>query len=111
VEVLQSFSDRFYVMSPAEAEIVKVSINTFYAMKVTYANTVYDLCSTHGADYEQVRRAMESDRFIAPNHLDVKHKGYRGYGGKCLPKDVNIFLRVADSPLIMTVQTENGKWI
>jgi len=86
--------DKTYV-SPTEAELLKLATNSFYAIKVGFANELYEICELYGADYEAVREGMEQDRHIAPNHLDVHHAGYRGFGGKCLPKDIAMLLRSA----------------
>lgn len=90
VKVLSLFGGEFHIMTPTEAEITKLAVNTLYASKVTIANEIYEICEKHCSDYDRVRTALESDRFIAPNHLDVHHGGYRGFGGKCLPKDIKM---------------------
>lgn len=84
-----------YVTLSTEAELIKYFSNAFYAVKVTFANQMYDLCEAlkeQGVDYDDVREAAEHDPMINPNHLDVHHKGYRGFGGKCLPKDLSTLI-------------------
>lgn len=74
---------------PAKAcEIAKYTINSYYAFKVIFANCIYDYAGKVGADYNQVREGLAADRRIVDSHFDVLHGGYRGYGGKCLPKDI-----------------------
>lgn len=109
MKLLRPFCGNFTVLSPMEAEILKLSVNSFYALKVTFANEVADLCDMYGARYEPVRDSMYADRFIAPNHLDIHHKGYRGYGGRCLPKDVDMFCRARRSRLMETAREINGE--
>ncbi len=85
------------------AEMAKYMSNTFYAMKVAYANQIYDLCKAADVDYERVRELAIMDPMMASvatelpysNHLDVMHGRYRGYGGKCLPKDVKALVQYA----------------
>lgn len=95
VDLYKPFNAPHVIMQPIEAEITKLAINTFFAVKVSFANEIYDLCREHNASYDIVKLGMMYDKYINPNHLDVFHKGYRGYGGKCLPKDVNMLLRSA----------------
>ena len=40
--------------------------------------------------------AAAADKRIGRTHLNVWHKGYRGYGGKCLPKDTKAIIQLAD---------------
>ena len=87
----KDFAAPIRVMHPVEAEILKLALNTFYAIKVTFANEVADICEKYGCRYEAVREGMELDRFVHANHLDVDHGDYRGFGGKCLPKDIGMF--------------------
>jgi len=91
----RDFTAPIRVRHPVEAEILKLALNTFYAVKVTFANEVADMCEKYGCQYGRVREGMELDRFIHANHLDVDHNGYRGFGGKCLPKDVRMFVDAA----------------
>jgi UDPglucose 6-dehydrogenase len=79
--------DYYAIVSARVAEVIKLATNAFYATKVTFFNQVYDLCDGLGVDYEMVRASMAMDMMTAAEHLDVHHNGYRGFGGKCLPKD------------------------
>lgn len=84
------------VTSARIAECVKAFSNTFYALKVAFANQFYDFCVALGVPYSEVAELVKHDPMIASHHLDVWHKGYRGFGGKCLPKDSRAFANVAE---------------
>jgi UDPglucose 6-dehydrogenase len=79
-----------------EAEMAKYMTNAFLAMKVTFANEVYDLCEVMDIEYQNVRDAVTADLRIGDSHLDVHTDGYRGYGGSCLPKDTKALLELGE---------------
>lgn len=85
------------ICSSAEAEMSKYAANAFLAVKVIYANEVFDLCHRLGIDYSAVRDIVAHDQRIGDSHMDVFDSGYRGYGGKCLPKDSKSLLDLARS--------------
>jgi UDPglucose 6-dehydrogenase len=74
------------------AELIKHASNSFLAMKISYANMIADLCEKVGADIKEVTRAMGLDPRIGPRFLDAG----LGFGGFCLPKDVQAFIRLAE---------------
>jgi UDPglucose 6-dehydrogenase len=80
------------VVPAAAAEMIKYATNAFLALKVIFANELYDLSSVLGIDYAEVRAGISADERIGDSHLDVDDRGYRGYGGKCLPKDTMALL-------------------
>lgn len=84
------------IMVAREAEMTKYMTNAFLALKVTFANELYDLSSALDIDYDVVREAVAADVRIGSSHLDVFDGGYRGYGGKCLPKDIKALLDLSD---------------
>ncbi len=84
------------IMAAREAEMTKYMTNSFLALKVTLANEFFDLSCALDIDYDVVREAGAADRRIGPSHLDVMDGGYRGYGGKCLPKDTKALLELSD---------------
>lgn len=76
----------FYATSVENAELIKVSYNTFIGMKIVFANTVMEIChKTPGTDADQVMGAlkMASRRLISPAYL----KSGMGDGGGCHPRD------------------------
>lgn len=84
------------ILPATEAELVKYFGNTWFSVKVSFANQMYDLCQALGADYDRMVEAAAADKRIGRTHLNVFHKGYRGYGGKCLPKDIKAIIQLAD---------------
>lgn len=89
-KVLEILPDAPYqkVLPARDAEMAKYAINAFYAFKVIFGNQIYDLCEVAGADYNLVRAGLAADPRIIDSHFDIFHSGYRGYDGKCLPKDI-----------------------
>lgn len=85
------------IVASREAEMAKCMTNAFLAIKVTFANEMYDLCSALDADYGLVREWVAADARIGGSHLDVLADGYRGYGGTALPRDVKSLLHEAES--------------
>ncbi len=86
------------ICSAEEAELVKYGGNLVLYLKVLYANLMYEVARSVGADYENIRAAVAADPRIGPSHLQVLHdsghKGARqgrGAGGVCFIKDVAAF--------------------
>jgi UDPglucose 6-dehydrogenase len=74
------------------AELIKHASNSFLALKISYANMVADLAEKLGANIEEVVRAVGMDPRIGPSFF---HAGI-GFGGFCLPKDLQAFVHLAE---------------
>lgn len=93
-------------MTPTEAELGKYAANTFGALKVSFANLIYDLAKLtrdtmfkdglqNKVDYENIRKILAYDPRIGDSWLNVTHGHYRGYGGYCFPKDTEAIMAYA----------------
>ena len=82
--------DNFYHTKPKIAALMKVATNSFYTMKVTFANILKDIA---GDDYHELQKTLVQDpRMAADIHFQVPGPdGQYGYGGKCFPKNLEIF--------------------
>jgi UDPglucose 6-dehydrogenase len=80
------------------AEMIKYVTNTFLAMKVSYANEVYQLCQGLNIDYDKVIEYARYDDRLGNSHWSVPGPdGDFGFGGHCFPKDIAALQYVAIS--------------
>jgi len=80
------------VTSINSAELIKHACNCFLAVKISYANLIANICERLGADVEEVVRGMGLDPRIGSAFL----RPGLGFGGSCLPKDVQAFIRLGE---------------
>ena len=79
-------------MNFVNAELTKISVNTFVTTKISYANMLADICDRlPGADVDVVTQAVGTDSRIGTKYL----KGATGYGGPCFPRDNVAFAALA----------------
>jgi UDPglucose 6-dehydrogenase len=71
-------------MSLENAELTKISVNSFVTTKITFANMLADLCErVPGGNVDVVTDALGADKRIGRKYLT----GALGYGGPCFPRD------------------------
>jgi UDPglucose 6-dehydrogenase len=81
-------SPEVHRMNLVNAELCKISVNTFVTTKISYANMIADMCDhLPGADAGVVTRAVGADSRIGRKYL----KPAVGYGGPCFPRDNKAF--------------------
>jgi len=79
-------------MSLVNAELTKISVNTYVTTKISYANMLSEICERlPGSDVDVVTAALGMDSRIGKKFL----KGALGYGGPCFPRDNIAFTSLA----------------
>jgi UDPglucose 6-dehydrogenase len=76
----------------ASAEMIKYASNAFLATKISFANSIANICDAVGADVIQVIKGMGMDSRIGSAFLNAG----LGYGGSCFPKDSSALVRTAE---------------
>jgi len=76
------------------AEMCKYMENCFLATKVTFCNEFYDIAEACDVDYDELRELWLLDPRITRSHTFV-YENNRGFGGKCLPKDMKALIHSA----------------
>jgi len=73
----------YEIMTPLEAEIVKISLNCFLTTKIAFANMIGDIAVRSKCNPDVILSAIGSDTRIGHKYLKY---GF-GYGGPCFPRD------------------------
>ena len=85
-------------MTPQEASFVKYAINSYLGMKVTFFNQLHDAKKNDfGCSPQRIINGVSADKRIGYSHTRVPNitdfDGKKGFGGACLPKDMNAFVK------------------
>jgi len=72
------------------AEMIKLTSNVFLSTKISFINSVANLCDAVGANIDDLKQGIGLDPRIGQEHLNPGV----GYGGSCLPKDTIAFTNI-----------------
>ena len=93
-------------MNFVNAEITKLSVNTFVTTKITFANLLARICERlPGANVDVVTSALGLDSRIGRKYL----KGAVAYGGPCFPRDnaaLACLARIVGAPATLAEATD-----
>jgi UDPglucose 6-dehydrogenase len=80
-------------MSIISAEIAKVCLNAYITTKISFANSVANLCErVPGVDVDAITKAIGADKRISPYYF----QGGLAFGGTCFPRDTRVYVTIAD---------------
>ncbi|CAN5543499.1 UDP-glucose/GDP-mannose dehydrogenase family protein [soil metagenome] len=100
--------ENFLTMNWESAELTKYAANSMLAARISFMNEMTILCEHYGADIEDIRKGIGSDKRIGPAFL----RAGAGYGGSCFPKDVAAMEHISrtaghESLFVHAIQTIN----
>lgn len=98
-DILENFYKRYCENNPkisrmnyVNAELTKISVNTFVTTKISYANMLSEICENlPGGNVDVVTSALGLDSRIGEKYL----KGGSAFGGPCFPRDNLAFISLA----------------
>lgn len=98
-DLLQKFYKEFCDNKPkiarmnfVNAELTKISVNTYITTKISYANMLSEICEKlPGGNIDVVTNAIGLDSRIGSKYL----KGGSAFGGPCFPRDNVAFISLA----------------
>ena len=77
-----------HAMSLTEAEITKLSLNTYLNFKIAFANTIARLALPYDADPKKITKAIGADTRVGKKFFSPGLPP----GGTCLPRDLEAFI-------------------
>ena len=84
---------KIHRMNFYNAELTKIALNSYCTLKITFANTLAEICENMpGGNVDQVTDALGDDSRIGRKYL----KGGLSYGGPCFPRDNRAFAKSAE---------------
>jgi len=98
-------------MGCSNAELSKIAVNTYVTMKISFANTIAEICQRlPGGDVDVVTKALGHDARIGGKYLT----GALGFGGPCFPRDNRAIAYLArsvgvEAPLAETTDVLNDR--
>lgn len=102
----------YYQVDETTSEFIKYMENAFIATKVTFCNDMSEIAKAFGVSYSQAREGFVLDERVGKMFTTV-FKDKRGFGGKCLPKDVNgivqASIKAGYKPKFLEAVLENNK--
>lgn len=105
-----------YDMTPEESEFIKLAQNSLFASKIALFNELRTYADRRGINWTTFLQGLLSDGRIAHSHTQVPGPdGQYGFGGTCLPKDLNNLIQCFEdeklpSPVLNAVQYRNSKY-
>ncbi|MGH8913172.1 MAG: UDP-glucose dehydrogenase family protein [Acidimicrobiia bacterium] len=91
-DLYQGMDTEVVITDPTSAEMIKYASNAYLAARLTFVNTLANVCEAVGADILDVVQGLGLDHRIGSHFLQPGP----GYGGSCFPKDTQALIAVAE---------------
>ncbi|HSJ84694.1 MAG TPA: UDP-glucose/GDP-mannose dehydrogenase family protein [Acidimicrobiia bacterium] len=91
-DLYRSIDAPVVITDPTSAEMIKYASNAYLAARLTFVNTLANVCEAVGADILDVVEGLGMDHRIGRHFLQPGP----GYGGSCFPKDTSALIAVAE---------------
>jgi UDPglucose 6-dehydrogenase len=91
-DLYRSLNAPVVITDPTSAEMIKYASNAYLATRLTFVNTLANVCEAVGADIIDVVQGLGKDHRVGPHFLQPGP----GYGGSCFPKDTSALIAVAE---------------
>ncbi len=92
VELYRPLNAPLLITDINSAELIKHAANAFLATKISFINSIAQVCEKTGADISSVACGLGMDPRIGRDYLSAGI----GYGGIFFPKDINSLLNIAE---------------
>lgn len=98
IKVLNSLPESAYdaIMPAKEAELLKYINNIHGCIEIMESNLWWEICQKEGLNYDNVLKSALASKWVGVpmgrHYRVIFHKGKRGFGGKCFPKDINAYI-------------------
>lgn len=102
-------NQKYFVVSPTSAEVIKYMSNLVLASKVILGNEFYNLSKKVGANYLEIQAAVQADPRVGTHLGAPGPDGDMGFGGACFPKDTIGILGLAKK-LKVDMSALNAVW-
>lgn len=102
IKVLNTLPESPYgaIMPVKEAELLKYINNVHGTIEIMESNMYWEVCQKEGLDYDRVLKGALASKWLGVpmgrHYRVIYHKGKRGFGGKCFPKDINAWVEYLD---------------
>ena len=87
VKVMSPHTPKVHVVSPEEAEVIKLALNVYLTMKVSLSSMLLQVCEASNMNIDTVLDGLLCDSRVDHNYFGAGI----GYSGACFPKDLAAF--------------------
>jgi nucleotide sugar dehydrogenase len=93
------------------ASFIKYTMNSFFATKVIFMNSMYDVAKKMEVNYDQATEVLSKHPWMGSYHFKVPGTDEkRGFGGPCLPKDTECLVKEYEVELLKKVLELNKQY-
>jgi UDPglucose 6-dehydrogenase len=96
-----------WVVDSDISEMVKYITNAFLSTKVAFFNEIDLILRKNKHEWNDLRSLVLLDKRINPSHTIVTKE--RGFGGTCLPKDLDGLISFSNSKFFKAVKEQNER--
>lgn len=111
--LIKQLKPSLITVTTKEAEFVKIMNNLYATVNIVFANHMYSWADAYATNYDKVKDLFQIFR-NGQDYLECNSE-LRGFGGKCLPKDLDFAINELakhnlDEEFFTAIKHDNSNW-